>query len=76
MWVASSDSRAEIQSKMKLLMLCDEFFFIGGWLVRVTLVVDGFYPKILGPWWGPMKAFCSYVNGHWVGTLLPGGGDT
>ena len=31
---------------------------------------------ILGPWWGPTKVFYSYVNGHWVGILLPGGGDT
>ena len=41
------------------------------WLVRVTLVVDWlfavFCSKILGPWWGPTKAFCGYVNGHWVG---------
>ena len=22
-----------------------------------------------------MKAFCSYVNGHWVGILVPGVGD-
>ena len=42
------------------------------WLVRVTC----FCPKILGPWWGPTKAFCGCVNGHWVGTVLPGGGDT
>ena len=22
-----------------------------------------------------MKAFCGYVNGHWVGIVVPGGGD-
>ena len=22
-----------------------------------------------------MKVFCGYVNGHWVGILLQGGGD-
>ena len=22
-----------------------------------------------------MKAFCSYVNGHWAGILVPGGWD-
>ena len=31
---------------------------------------------ILGPWWGPRKVFYGYVNGHWVGILLQGGGDT
>ena len=25
---------------------------------------------------GPTKVFYGYVNGHWVGILLPGGGDT
>ena len=29
---------------------------------------------MLGPWWGPTKPFCSYVNEDWVGTVLPGGG--
>ena len=44
------------------------------WLVRVTLVVDWlFLPQNFGPVVG---TFCSYVNGHWVGTVLPGGGDT
>ena len=37
---------------------------------------DGFCHKILGPWWGPTKAFCGYLNGHWVGILVPGYGDT
>ena len=39
-----------------------------------TLAV--FAPKFFGLWWRPTKAFCSYVNGHWVWTVLPGGGDT
>ena len=39
------------------------------------------FTKILGPWWGPTKPFCSYVNGvngvcEWVGTVLTGGRDT
>ena len=29
---------------------------------------------MLGPWWGPIKPFCSYVNEDRVGTVLPGGG--
>ena len=29
-----------------------------------------------GPWWGPMKAFCGYVNADGVGIVLAGGGDT
>ena len=29
---------------------------------------------MLGPWWGPTKPFCSYVNEDRVGTVLPGGG--
>ena len=37
--------------------------------------LDGFCPKILGPWWEPTKVFCGYVNGHWVGILVQGGGD-
>ena len=28
------------------------------------------------PWWGPMKAFCGYVNAGGVGIVLAGGGDT
>ena len=42
----------------------------------VDWLIDGFYPKILGQCWGPTKPFCGYVNGDWVGTVLPGGGDT
>ena len=43
----------------------------------MTLVDNGhFCPKILGQCWGPMKAFCGYVNADWVGTVLPCGGDT
>ena len=34
------------------------------------------FTKILGLWWGPTKPFCCYVNGNWVGIVLPGGGDT
>ena len=44
------------------------------WKPLAALAV--FAPKFFGLWWGPTKAFCSYVNGHWVGTVLPGGGDT
>ena len=29
---------------------------------------------MLGPWWGPMKPFCGYVNKDRVGTVFPGGG--
>ena len=29
-----------------------------------------------GPMVGSTKPFCSYVNGDWVGIVLPGGGDT
>ena len=29
---------------------------------------------MLGPWWGPTKPFCGYVNEDRVGTVLPGGG--
>ena len=43
----------------------------------MTLVVDWlFLLQNLGPWWGPTKAFCGYVNGDWVGIVLPAGGDT
>ena len=34
------------------------------------------FTKILALWWGPTKPFCCYVNGDWVGIVLPGGGDT
>ena len=35
-----------------------------------------FFPKFLGLWWGPMKAFCSSVNADGVGIVLAGDGDT
>ena len=53
-----------------------ENVLVGGSLESPKWLIDGFCPKILGPWWGPTKVFCGYVNGHWVGILLPGGGDT
>ena len=34
-----------------------------------------FLPKILGRWWGPMKAFFSSVNVHRVVVLFADGGD-
>ena len=46
------------------------------WLVRVTLVVDWRFAKILDRWWGPMKAICHSVKVDGVGMVLAGGGDT
>ena len=45
-------------------------------LQKPSAALAVFGPKCFGLWWGPTKAFCGYVNGHWVGTVLPGGGDT
>ena len=49
---------------------------VNRWLIGVTLVVGSFCPKILGPWWGPMKTFCSSVNADGMGIVLVDGGDT
>ena len=40
------------------------------------MLVGGFCPKILGPWWGPTKTFCGYVNADGLGIVLAGGRDT
>ena len=49
---------------------------IGGSLESPQWLIGCFCPKILGPWWGPTKAFCGSVNVHWVVVLFSGGGDT
>ena len=48
------------------------------WLIRVTIVVGfGFLSQNFGPmWWGPMNAFCHYVNVDGVVILCGGGGNT
>ena len=35
-----------------------------------------FLPQIFGPWWGPTKAFCRFVNVDGMGIVLAGVGNT
>ena len=51
-------------------------FLINDWLESPKRLIEGFLPKILGPWWGPTKAFCSSVNADEVGIVIAGGEDT
>ena len=50
--------------------------FIGSSLESPWRLIGCFCPTILGRWWGPMKAFSTCVNVHWVVVLLSHGGDT
>ena len=50
--------------------------FVGGSLESPYWLASAFCPKILGSWWGPMKAFCHSMNVDGVVILLGGGGDT
>ena len=50
------------------------FSIIGGSLESPYWLIGSFCPKILGQWWGPMKAFCGYVNADVVGIVVVGGG--
>ena len=45
-------------------------------MARQVRLIETFCPKILGPWWGPTKAFYSSVTVDGMVVVPAGGWDT